>query len=317
MSADALTTMILKRLDAAPRVELTWSDLRSASDSEIAALVDARLLVPSGRAEWTLCQLCDEGHKAAVQYLDSSLAPDSPAYYDCPTAGRDWLSPNQLQKWTATTIALVNALACSIGAHPPKVKTESWLWPLGFVTLGSENYAVCLTSGSKQISDFADVISERVRSAIVLTLATTVRTQYFEEAATALPLKDVLRITASNLALDLERIKTSIKRAAIGPAKSADPIPRFTAVEDYRSILRDGVQYTLTESQAIITKYLHESYLRGTPDVSNKFLLDLIDTNYVRISDVFKTRPANKALVCSVSTGTTRLNVKSSPKITP
>ena len=85
----------------------------------------------------------------------------------------------------------------------------------------------------------------------------------------------------------------------------------FKHSRDYRSINKDGQDYTLTTNQAIVIDLLHENYKQGTPDISQTFILDTIGTNTTRLRDVFKDNPEawNNLVAQGKRKGLYRLNI--------
>jgi len=72
-------------------------------------------------------------------------------------------------------------------------------------------------------------------------------------------------------------------------------VNRLFHSDDFRSVQIRGNNYTLTESQSIVIKYLYEQFLRNTPQVTSSKIVDVVDeergtfTSNKRLIDIFKT----------------------------
>ena len=72
-------------------------------------------------------------------------------------------------------------------------------------------------------------------------------------------------------------------------------VNRLFHSDDFRSVQIRGNNYTLTESQSIVIKYLYEHFLRNTPEVTSSKIIDVVDeergtfTSNKRLIDIFKT----------------------------
>ena len=94
-------------------------------------------------------------------------------------------------------------------------------------------------------------------------------------------------------------------------------VNRLFHSDDFRSVQIRGNNYTLTESQSIVIKYLYEQFLRNTPEVTSSKILDVVDeergtfTSNKRLIDIFKTnKDAYKTLILKSSNkGLQRINI--------
>lgn len=104
---------------------------------------------------------------------------------------------------------------------------------------------------------------------------------------------------------------TSGDRRDVQGGVSAEPLSeRFKASDDYRFVVLRGDEFALTPAQARVVQYLHEHQRRGTPEVSEKQILDRLDVYSRRVQYLFKDSPAWGRLVIRGSTkGTFRLNL--------
>jgi hypothetical protein len=85
----------------------------------------------------------------------------------------------------------------------------------------------------------------------------------------------------------------------------------FIHSDDYRSIKWRGEDYTLTDRQAQTIEILHENYERGTPDISQAYILVKLDSNSKRLGYFFKKSPLWGTLIIrSKQKGTYRINLK-------
>lgn len=82
--------------------------------------------------------------------------------------------------------------------------------------------------------------------------------------------------------------KTSILNSAVN---------RFVPTCDYRSVLFEGKQYTLTRNQATIVKTLHRAREAGPSTVGTDTLLAAIEAETSRVCDSFKNSPLWGTLV--------------------
>ena len=85
-------------------------------------------------------------------------------------------------------------------------------------------------------------------------------------------------------------------------------VNRLFHSDDFRSVQIRGDNYTLTESQSIVIKYLYEQFLRNTPEVTSSKIIDVVDeergtfTSNKRLIDIFKTnKDAYKSLILKSS----------------
>ena len=85
-------------------------------------------------------------------------------------------------------------------------------------------------------------------------------------------------------------------------------VNRLFHSDDFRSVQIRGNNYTLTESQSIVIKYLYEQFLRNTPEVTSSKIIDVVDeergtfTSNKRLIDIFKTnKDAYKSLILKSS----------------
>lgn len=85
----------------------------------------------------------------------------------------------------------------------------------------------------------------------------------------------------------------------------------FSHSDDYRSVILNGKQFTLTPTQAQIIKILHAQYKKGTPEVSKDFILVELEAKSSRFPDIFKqNKEARRELIKLGSRkGTYRLNL--------
>jgi hypothetical protein len=94
-------------------------------------------------------------------------------------------------------------------------------------------------------------------------------------------------------------------------------INRLFLSDDFRSVQIRQQNYILTESQAIVIKYLYEQYLRNTPEVTSAKVINMIDeergtiTSKKRLIDVFKkNKNAYKDLIIQGSVkGHVKINI--------
>ena len=94
-------------------------------------------------------------------------------------------------------------------------------------------------------------------------------------------------------------------------------VNRLFHSDDFRSVQIRGNNYTLTESQSIVIKYLYEQFLGNTPEVTSSKILDVVDeergtfTSNKRLIDIFKTnKDAYKSLILKSSNkGLQRINI--------
>ena len=85
---------------------------------------------------------------------------------------------------------------------------------------------------------------------------------------------------------------------------------QFTRSPDYRSVNLHGRQFFLTPLQAHVVRILHESFLRGSPDIGQHTLLEEIESTQKRLSHVFRRSDAWGELIVRGNTkGTVRLNI--------
>lgn len=98
---------------------------------------------------------------------------------------------------------------------------------------------------------------------------------------------------------EIERLLTA-KLAPVSEGQSHSP--------DYRSIVWDGIAYTLTTIQAAAVEALWEAYTRGAPEVSQEWLLESIGSDAKRLRDLFRRHPAwRQVIVQGRRRGTYRL----------
>lgn len=79
---------------------------------------------------------------------------------------------------------------------------------------------------------------------------------------------------------------------------------------DFRSVVWDGLPYTLTGTQAAIVGLLWAAWQQGTPEVSQAALLEGVGSLTSRVRELFRSSPAWGNLIVSGSRrGTLKLNV--------
>jgi len=87
----------------------------------------------------------------------------------------------------------------------------------------------------------------------------------------------------------------------------------FSHSPDYRSVTKNGKNYSLTTNQAAIIQLLHEAFKNGNPEISQELVFDRIgsDAYNPRIRDTFKSNPeASKELIVpGKRKGLIRLNI--------
>ena len=69
---------------------------------------------------------------------------------------------------------------------------------------------------------------------------------------------------------------------------------------DFRTLRQDGIEYYPTANQAEIIKLLYNAYLYGTPELSQNYIITLMEsdreTSYRNVREYFKTDNESKAL---------------------
>lgn len=108
-----------------------------------------------------------------------------------------------------------------------------------------------------------------------------------------------------------ERIQNegSVSRQAEKSRVTARP-EKLLHSKDYASVRIRGSLFTLTGSQGAVIRELHEAWENGTPDLTESFLLERLETGSKRLRDTFKSNmPAWKALIASKRKGSFRLNL--------
>ena len=84
----------------------------------------------------------------------------------------------------------------------------------------------------------------------------------------------------------------------------------FRHSDDFRSINKDGREFTLTPNQAHVVQMLFEAWENKTPDLGQAHIIEEVspDTSTKRLRDLFKTNLAAwKELIETVKKGTFRL----------
>lgn len=93
------------------------------------------------------------------------------------------------------------------------------------------------------------------------------------------------------------------------------PLPRLASKArrhsgDFRSVVWDGVPYSMTGTQAAIVAILWAEWQAGTPEVSQAALLEGVGSLTARVRELFRGSPAWGTLIVSGSRkGTLKLNV--------
>ena len=78
---------------------------------------------------------------------------------------------------------------------------------------------------------------------------------------------------------------------------------------DFRSVRWYGSEYSFTTKQACCVEHLWNAWEKGTPELSQAFLLESAGSDGQRLSDIFRRSPAwGKMIVPGKSKGTYRLN---------
>lgn len=79
---------------------------------------------------------------------------------------------------------------------------------------------------------------------------------------------------------------------------------------DYASGRLGAKEFTLSPSQRVVIRELHEAWRKGTPDLSHSYLLEKLETNTSRLRDTFKSnQDAWNTLIVSKRKGTVRLTL--------
>ena len=90
----------------------------------------------------------------------------------------------------------------------------------------------------------------------------------------------------------------------------ARALPGFRAGPDYREVWLRGEKFILTTNQARVVELLHQNYLRGTPALSQAYVVAELDIQSQRLSQVFRgssawasswSRLTAKACIASIS----------------
>jgi len=84
----------------------------------------------------------------------------------------------------------------------------------------------------------------------------------------------------------------------------------FTPSDDFRSVNKDGVEYSLTPKQAQVIKMLFKAQQKGTPELGIGYIIEEVSpgTSKTRLRDIFKQDPKTyKALIEKGRRGTVRL----------
>lgn len=72
----------------------------------------------------------------------------------------------------------------------------------------------------------------------------------------------------------------------------AEPKTSNTHSPDFASINWRGAVYKFTKTQRIVVKELWEAFERGTPELSQEYLLEKAESNSTKLADLFQTNPA-------------------------
>ena len=88
------------------------------------------------------------------------------------------------------------------------------------------------------------------------------------------------------------------------------PSADFRAGPDYREVWLRGEKFILTTNQARVVELLHQNYLRGTPALSQAYVVAELDIQSQRLSQVFRGSSAwGKLVVAADGKGMYRLNL--------
>ncbi len=131
---------------------------------------------------------------------------------------------------------------------------------------------------------------------------------YKRQAAHVLKVMDHATKENAPRLLRREIPETSMLAMAIGVASTSST--GFKASDDYACVSWQGEVIEFSPIQAQIIKTLHEHYERGTPSVSQHYLLDQVDSDSSRLRDLFRRSNAwNTLVVESTRRGNFRLNL--------
>lgn len=316
MSVDDLLTRILRRLDAVSTADFGLDDIPGSSKADVEALVACGLLTPSGRVFTVRCALCDEHHASAVEYLEAPDGAEPVPYYECPTFGRDWLSPDQLQKWTATRAGLCGLIGRTEGITPASRVIGGCLYEVGSVRLNSIRRSVFVAFGtllpSQRDRFLALDVQEATRGALVLTVGQAAH-GLFPTAAAATPLQESITLSGVGASVDLISIAM---QAARMPVVAAQPelngsAGHFQYRDDFTMVILRDQTFEPTALQAIVIGRLWKAYQMGDPCRTQDELLKGVSESYdPRLKNVFRSLPNwSQLIVQCTRRGKYRLNV--------
>ena len=84
----------------------------------------------------------------------------------------------------------------------------------------------------------------------------------------------------------------------------------FDHSPNYRSAILDGIPYTFTTKQAAVVKILHEHWKRRLPELSQQYILTEVESDLLRLKDLFKGNDAWGILIIKgTHRDTYRLNI--------
>ena len=113
---------------------------------------------------------------------------------------------------------------------------------------------------------------------------------------------DMTALTTHTVPPTVSQLLPTIPASPVEVIKSQDS-GAFIHADDFRSVKYRGIEYSLTKTQALIVKRLHEYHEKGISKVHQDTLLEDLEICSKRLRDVFKGSTAWKELVLPAGKG--------------
>jgi hypothetical protein len=118
------------------------------------------------------------------------------------------------------------------------------------------------------------------------------------------------QISQQRKELARQRLPANSLISLLASAGEVRPFPEFRASPDYRQVWLRGEKFTLTTNQARVVQLLYETQAQGTSALSQGFILEELEIESKRLSQVFRRSNAwGKLVVRAEGKGMYRLNV--------